>query len=87
MLMFNSGEDERQRLERLKVDRNDADNQYVKQMMSTIERKLEDECLFRMKNEEDTRKYFDSKFISLAEKLKSEEKQSLEREKRLMHQF
>jgi hypothetical protein len=40
-----------------------------------------------VKNEEDTRKYFENKLISLLEKLKNDEKMGLEREKRLMHQF
>ena len=53
-------------------------------MLSTFERRLEDEAVFRTKNEDDTRKYFESKIISITEKLKSEENISLEREKRLM---
>ena len=53
-------------------------------MILTIEKKIEDEAVFRMKNEEDIRKYFENKFIGFHEKFKNEEKMSLEREKRLI---
>ena len=56
-------------------------------MINSIERKLEDEQSFRVKNEEDTKRYYENKFIGLQEKMKNEEKLSLEREKRLMQQF
>lgn len=56
-------------------------------MMQTIEKKIEDDSMFRVKNEEDTRRYFENKIISISEKMKNEEKMSLEREKRLMQQF
>jgi hypothetical protein len=56
-------------------------------MMQNLERKLEDEQLFRVKNEEDTKRYFENKLLGLQEKMKNEEKISLEREKRLMQQF
>jgi hypothetical protein len=53
-------------------------------MMLTLEKKIEDESVFRVRNEEDTRKYFENKILSIGEKMKTEEKFSLEREKRLM---
>ena len=56
-------------------------------MMLTLEKKIEDEGMFRLKNEEDTRKYFENKIIAISEKMKNEEKMGLEREKRLMQQF
>lgn len=46
--IFQTGEEERQRLERMKLDRNESDNQYIKQMMQTIEKRLEDENMFRV---------------------------------------
>ena len=82
--IFTQGEEERQRLEKLKTDRAESDTQYIKQMMSTLERKLEDEQQFRLRNEEDQKRYFENKFVGLLEKMKSEEKLSLEREKRLI---
>lgn len=60
------------------------DQQYVKHMLQTMEKKIEDEQSFRQKNEEEQRKYFDSKITSLKDKISYEEKMSLEREKRLM---
>lgn len=69
----------------MKIDRAESDTQYVKQMIITIEKKLDDEQQFRIKNEEDIKRYFENKFIAMSEKSKNEEKLSLEREKRLMH--
>ena len=56
-------------------------------MLSTLERKIEDEQQFRVRNEEDLKIYFENKLISVQEKMKNEEKMSLERERRLMQQF
>lgn len=63
--IFSSGEEERQRLERLKMDRTESDSQYIKQMMLTLEKKIEDEQQFRVQNEEDLKRYFENKFIGL----------------------
>ena len=68
----------------MKIERTESDNQYLKAMMQTLEKRIEDESQFRVKNEEDTRRYFENKFIGLTEKIKNDEKMSLEREKRLM---
>lgn len=53
-------------------------------MMQTIEKRLEDENMFRVQNEEDLKRYMENKFISMGEKMKADEKLILEREKRLM---
>lgn len=53
-------------------------------MISTIEKKIDEENQFRSKNEEDLRNYFETKFIGFQEKIKNEEKLSLERERRLL---
>lgn len=44
------------------------------------------ETEFRIKNEEDFRKFVETKFNSIFDQLKSDEKMSLEREKRMMGQ-
>ncbi|CDW87201.1 UNKNOWN [Stylonychia lemnae] len=85
--IFATGEEERQRLERMKLERAESDTQYTKQMLMNLERKIEDEQQFRLKNEDDQKRYFENKFIGLLEKMKNEEKLSLERERRLMQQF
>ena len=59
----------------------------MRSMLSTLERKIEDEQQFRVRNEEDLKIYFENKLISVQEKMKNEEKMSLERERRLMQQF
>ncbi len=82
--IYSTGEDERQRLERMKFERADSDTQYFKQMMTRIEKRIDDEAGFRSKNEEDTRKYLETRLLGMQEKLKGEEKMALERERRMM---
>ena len=84
MSLYQSGEDERHRLERMKIERTEHDTQYFKQILATFEKRLEDESIFRAKNEEDNRKFIEAKLQGMFEKLKNEEKNALEREKRLM---
>jgi hypothetical protein len=45
---------------------------------------MEDESTFRIKNEEDQRRYIDQKMVGIEQKLKGDEKNQLDREKRLM---
>jgi hypothetical protein len=52
--------------------------------MSTLERRMEDENQYRIKNEEEIRKYLETRVVGIMEKLKNDEKMSLKREKRLM---
>jgi len=53
-------------------------------MMTRIEKRIDDEAGFRSKNEEDTRKYLETRLLGMQEKLKGEEKMALERERRMM---
>ena len=43
-------------------------------MVATLERKIDDETSFRLKNEEELRNFFENRFSGLADKVKSEEK-------------
>jgi hypothetical protein len=52
--------------------------------LSNFEKKLEAELDSRIKNESDLRKYLETKFLNLQDQMKSDEKLSLEREKRMM---
>jgi len=47
------------------MDRADSDTQYIRQMMGTLERKLEEEQQFRLRNEEDLKRYFENKWVGL----------------------
>lgn len=84
--VFNSNEEDRQKIERLKIDKVEADNNAFRQMISGFEKKLDSETEYRVKNQDDFRKYVDSKFATILETIKSDEKMSLEREKRMMNQ-
>jgi hypothetical protein len=72
-------------MEKLKIEKVDADNNGFRHMIAGFEKKLEAETEYRVKNQDDFRKYVDSKFHSVLEQIKSDEKMSLEREKRMMN--
>ena len=54
--------------------------------MKQIERKVELEQDSRIKNEDEIRKFMETKFYHLSEQHKQDEKMVLEREKRIMNQ-
>ena len=70
----------------MKSEKYEKDHSNDRSLLQTFEKKLAVETEFRIKNEEDFRKFVDSKFNSIFEQLKSDEKLSLEREKRMMNQ-
>lgn len=84
--IFNQSEEERQRSEKIKFEKQEQDNYNTKQLLSNFEKKLEAEIESRVRNENDLRKYLETRFINLQDQLKSDEKLSLEREKRMMTQ-
>lgn len=53
-------------------------------MLLTIERKVEEEVSMRQKDQQDIKSQVEQKLISLVEKIKLDEKQGLDRERRLM---
>eukprot|EP00352_Strombidinopsis_acuminata_P001276 CAMPEP_0176347062 /NCGR_PEP_ID=MMETSP0126-20121128/6738_1 /TAXON_ID=141414 ORGANISM="Strombidinopsis acuminatum, Strain SPMC142" /NCGR_SAMPLE_ID=MMETSP0126 /ASSEMBLY_ACC=CAM_ASM_000229 /LENGTH=71 /DNA_ID=CAMNT_0017694975 /DNA_START=195 /DNA_END=410 /DNA_ORIENTATION=- len=58
----------------------------TKNLLQAIERKVEEEVSVRHKDQTDMKSYMESKFVSMVEKLKTDEKSNLERERRLMEQ-
>lgn len=84
---LNNNTDEKQLLERMKQERVDNDFGFVKGMITTIDKKLDEEITFRMRSEDDIRKWFDQKFTMMNERVNIEERGSLEREKRMMQQL
>ena len=52
--------------------------------MAAMEKKIDDETSFRIRSEDDIRKWFESKFGMMVERLSLEEKGSLDRERRMM---
>lgn len=55
-------------------------------MLATIDRKVEEEVGRRAKDVTDAKNQIEIKLMSLVDKLKGDERQSLERERRLMEQ-
>lgn len=55
--------------------------------MITLERKTDDETSFRLRSEDDIRKWFEQKFAILTERVNQEDRTSLDRERRMMQQL
>lgn len=53
-------------------------------MLATLDKKIDDETSFRIRSEDDIRKWFESKFSMMMERVSIEEKGSLDRERRMM---
>lgn len=58
----------------------------MKNILATIERKVEEEVTNRQRDNLDSKAHTEAKLMSLVEKLKTDEKGALERERRLMEQ-
>lgn len=74
-------------MEKVKSERLDKDTINFKGIIANLEKRIEEDSRFRTKNEEDLRMYVDQKVEGLDDKLRTEERSQLEREKRLMSQF
>lgn len=57
---------------------------YVKGMITTLDRKVEEETSNRLRSEDDIRKWFEQKQSMVNERLTLEERSSLDRERRMM---
>ncbi len=68
----------------MKQEKTDNDLGYIKGMIVTLDKKIDDETSFRIRSEDDIRKWFESKFSLVSERLNFEEKGSLDRERRMM---
>ena len=80
-------EDERHKMYQMKNGTFEGEIDYLRNLIKTLERRMDDESAFRIKNEDDLRQWFDQKVGSLTEQVRNEERMSLEREKRIIAQF
>ena len=87
MMLLTGNQDEKNLLERIKQERSESDFLYIKGMIATLDKKIDDESSFRIRSEDDIRKWFESKFHVMSEKFSQEERGSLERERRMIHQL
>jgi hypothetical protein len=68
MMLLTGNQEEKSLLERMKQERNDSDFSYVRGMIATLDKKIDDETSFRIRSEDDIRKWFESKFTLMADK-------------------
>ena len=71
----------------MKQEKTDNDLGFIKGMIATLDKKIDDESSFRIRSEDDIRKWFESKFNMTVERLNFEERGSLDRERRMMQQL
>ena len=64
----------------------DDTSNMVRSLLSTIERKVEEEVNNRQRDLGETKDSIEQKLINMLDKIKNDERQSLERERRLMEQ-
>lgn len=62
----------------------DDTSNMVRSLLSTIERKVEEEVNNRQRDLGETKDSIEQKLINMLDKMKNDERQSLERERRLM---
>ena len=87
MTFLNQNTDEKTLIERMKQEKVDNDFGFVKGMVATLDKKIDEEISFRLRSEDDIRKWFDQKFLMLTERVNLEDRSLLEREKRMMQQL
>lgn len=58
-LMLSTNTEEKTLIERMKQERTDNDVGFLKGMITTLDKKIEEETSFRLRSEDDLRKYFD----------------------------
>lgn len=86
MKLFEAVEDEKQKLMRQSGERTEISNNMMRDILITIERKVQDEVSQRQRDQLDAKQAVEQKMVQLVEKLRSDERLALEREKRLMEQ-
>ena len=58
-MLLSSNTDERSLLERMKQEKSENDMGFIKGMIQTIDKKVDDETSFRLRSEDDIRKWFE----------------------------
>jgi len=68
------------------TDKTEESTQMIRNMLMQIERKTEEDIAQRQKDTNELKTQFEQKLIGMVEKIKLDEKQGLDRERRLMEQ-
>ena len=77
-------DEERTKLVKAGSERQDDSSLAMRNLLTNIERKVDEEIHQRHKDIQDSKDSLEQKLVSLVDKLKGDEKQGLERERRLM---
>lgn len=87
LAILQSNNEDKTLVERIRQDKTENDFGFLKGMLSTLDKRIDDEVSFRLRSEDDIRKWFEQKFVLTSERLNMEDRQALEREKRIMMQL
>ena len=77
-------DEERTKLVKAGGERQDDSSLAMRNLLTNIERKVDEEIHQRHKDIQDSKDSLEQKLVSLVDKLKGDEKQGLDRERRLM---
>ena len=86
MQVFSNFDEEKTRLIKNGGSNREDTTAMVRSVMTQIERKVEDEVGNRQRDLGETKDALEQKLINLLDKMKNDERQGLERERRLMEQ-
>ena len=84
LTIFSQSDEERARSEKIRQEKQEHDDFNRQRLQSDLEKKLDYEQKQRTQNEDDIRRYIETKFMHLSDQHKTDEKLTLEREKRMM---
>jgi len=65
--IFNQSEEERSRTEKIRLDKQEQDNYNKQQILTQFEKKVQAEVDTRISNEDELRKYLETKFVHFHE--------------------
>ena len=86
MQIFSTFDEEKTRLIKNGGENREETTSMVRSIMLQVERKVEEEINNRQRDLGETKDALEQKLINLLDKMKNDERQSLERERRLMEQ-
>lgn len=86
MDLWRQNDEDLARKARFSTDKTDEHTQAIKSMLTQLERKQEEDFMNRQRDMESLRATFEQKLVGMVEKIKLDEKQGLDRERRLMEQ-
>ena len=84
MALLEGNQEQKVMIEQIKSDKVTSEVAFMRATVLNIDRKVDEEAAFRLRNEDETRNWFEQKFALMMERLNFEERGQLDRERRIM---